>query len=181
MKRIILILMIAFVTTVTVNAQKIIEYVVECNNPFTITYTNSNGNTEQKTVYSHKWNVKYESPKTKFIYISAQAKENNSNVSVKILCCGHVVEEANSSGDYIIATASGNIDDYPYKCIFSGEVNTHTFSKIYKEPDMSSEVVGEVSTKVNIIKKINDAYYKIIYYGDINNVVSGYMWVGSFK
>jgi hypothetical protein len=183
MKKIILVLMIAFlgITSMNAQAQKIIKYVVESNSPFFITYVNSDGNTEQKTVYSNKWSVEYISPRTNFVYVSAQTEEENSNISVKILCCDHVVEEANSRGDYVIASASGNIDDYPYKCIFKGEVKTYTFSKIYKTPDMDGDVICEVSTKVNIIKKINDSYYKIIYYDEKNNTITGYMWVGSFK
>ena len=87
-----------------------VKYEVNCSpSGFDITYENSSGNTEQKSISSNSWVTTFTGNQGDFVYISAQAKNENATITVKISYQGDVIEEASSSGDYVIATASGNL------------------------------------------------------------------------
>lgn len=87
-----------------------IKYEVVCTpDGFDITYENSSGNTEQKTIATGSWETSFTQDSGEFVYISAQAANENADVTVKIYYNGKVIEEASSSGDFIIATASGSV------------------------------------------------------------------------
>ena len=75
---------------------------------FDITYENSGGNTEQKTITSSSWTTSFTSSSGDFIYISAQADNKNATITSNIYFEGEIIETATSSGDYVIATASGS-------------------------------------------------------------------------
>ena len=88
-----------------------VEYVVNCNpNGFDITYENSSGNTEQQDINSGIWTYSFTAYPGRFVYISAQANNENAIVTTKIYYKGNLVESATSNGDYVIATASGSLD-----------------------------------------------------------------------
>lgn len=87
-----------------------VEYSVSCSPPgFDITYENEGGNTEQKDISSGSWQTSFSGTSGAFVYISAQANNENASISVEISFKGKVIEEATSSGDYVIATASGSL------------------------------------------------------------------------
>lgn len=87
-----------------------VQYVVNCSpSGFDITYTNSSGNTEKKTISSTSWSTSFEGTSGDFVYISAQANNENATVTTEIYYGGEKIETATSTGDYVIATASGSI------------------------------------------------------------------------
>lgn len=91
-----------------IEPDRTVKYEVKCSpNGFDITYTNSSGNTEQKDISEGSWEISFQGESGDFVYISAQADNENANISVKIYYQGSIIEQASSSGDYVIATASG--------------------------------------------------------------------------
>ncbi len=92
------------------SASGTVKYEVTCNpSGFNITYANSIGNIEQKTISSGSWATTFTGNQGDFVYISAQANNKNANITAKIYYKGDVIEQASSSGDYVIATASGSL------------------------------------------------------------------------
>lgn len=92
------------------NLSGIVKYEVTCSpSGFDITYENSSGNTEQKTISSGSWSTTFTGQQSDFVYISAQADNKNATVTAKIYYQDKVIEQATSSGDYVIATASGSL------------------------------------------------------------------------
>jgi len=176
----------AFVILTNVYSQGTVEYKVSSSTSgFSVTYTNKGGNTEQKKISSKDWSTTFEGTPGAFVSISAQAEQENSTISVKILYQGKVIEEANSSGDYVIASASGSLSNektfanvYPYNHTFSGVKSVFTFSPILEEPDMVNSVsIGMAENEtVTILDKYNDGYYKV----KSGNTI-GYLWAGWFK
>ena len=87
-----------------------VKYEVTCTpSGFDITYENSSGNTEQKDISSGSWSTTFTGHSGDFVYISAQAGNENATITAKIYYKGSVIENATSSGDYVIATASGSL------------------------------------------------------------------------
>jgi hypothetical protein len=87
-----------------------VKYEVTCSpSGFDITYENSSGNTEQKTISSGSWTTTFTGNQGDFVYISAQTDNENANITAKIYYQGDVIEQSSSSGDYVIATASGSL------------------------------------------------------------------------
>lgn len=87
-----------------------VKYEVTCSpSGFDITYENSSGNTEQKDISSGSWSTTFTGYSGDFVYISAQAGNENATITTKIYYKGKVIENATSSGDYVIATASGSL------------------------------------------------------------------------
>lgn len=87
-----------------------VEYVVESSRKgFSITYENSNGQTEQADISSTSWKTSFTGYDDDFVYISAQADNENTNISVYIYYRGKEFKKATSYGDYVIATASGSL------------------------------------------------------------------------
>mgnify|MGYP003384192917 CR=1 FL=1 len=86
------------------------KYEVTCSpSSFDITYQNSSGNTEQTTISSGSWSTSFTGNQGDFVYISAQADNENTLITVKIYYQGNIIEQTSSSGDYVIATASGSL------------------------------------------------------------------------
>lgn len=81
-----------------------VKYTVNCAS-CDLTYENSTGNTEQRSM-SNTWQYEFNAYKDAFYYISAQNNNSSGSVTVKILIDGRVVDEATSTGAYVIATAS---------------------------------------------------------------------------
>ena len=88
-----------------------VEYVVNCSpNGFFITYQNSSGNTAQQDISSGNWTYSFNGTSGDFVYISAQANNENATVTTSIYYNGDLIETATSNGSYVIATASGSLD-----------------------------------------------------------------------
>jgi len=88
-----------------------VEYVVDCSpSGFDITYQNSSGNTSQQDISSGNWTYSFTGASGDFVYISAQANNENATVTTKIYYKGKLIENATSNGDYVIATSSGSLD-----------------------------------------------------------------------
>jgi hypothetical protein len=115
MKRIYLLITVLFIGLILTSCEKeelsgTVKYEVTCSpSGFDITYENSSGNTEQKTISSGSWTTTFTGNQGNFVYISAQADNENANITAKIYYQGDVIEQASSSGDYVIATASGSL------------------------------------------------------------------------
>ena len=89
----------------------IVEYKIKCSPAgFTITYENESGSTEQKELkYSEEWLEYFDGKKGKFVYISAQAENKNATITTEIYYKDKLLKTATSSGDYVIASASGTL------------------------------------------------------------------------
>ena len=75
-----------------------------------ITLNNATGGTEQYSDVSLPWEKHYDDFTDWFLYISAQNQGSSGTVTVKVYHNGNLVDSATSSGAYVIATASGDID-----------------------------------------------------------------------
>lgn len=185
MKNLVLTLFV-FLLATNVQAQGKVKYLVKCDPAgFSVTYTNSGGNTEQKKVSTNEWSLDFIGTPGSYVSISAQAKNKSSNISVKIMYQGKVIENAKSSGDYVVASASGSLSNkkafpniYPYNHTFSGVNSVFTFAPILEEPDMvNSPTIGRAKNeKVTVLDKYNDGYYKVK-----SGNTTGYLWAGWFK
>jgi hypothetical protein len=86
-----------------------VKYVVEGDKHqrADLTYRNESGGTEQRTVYL-PWSLEmWRAPGT-FVYLSAQ-NHGGSGVQTTIFVEGRILQEAESTAEYGIATASGRI------------------------------------------------------------------------
>lgn len=73
-----------------------------------VTYENASGNTEQRTV-PVPWTESMVVPAGQFVYISAQSISGGTKtIGCEIKSDGDVIEEAESRGEYVIATCSGS-------------------------------------------------------------------------
>lgn len=89
---------------------KTAKYEVTCNpRGFFITYFNGSGNIEQKDIALGTWSYSFTPESGDFLSISAQADNENATITAKIIYDGRIIESATSSGDYVIASASGSI------------------------------------------------------------------------
>jgi hypothetical protein len=167
------------------NSQGKVEYVVNSSSPgLSITYTNEGGNTEQKKVKSTLWKTSFIGTPNQFVYISAQTLNKNTQIGVKIIYNGEIIERANSNGDYVVASASGKLrnemifpDTSPYTKNYTGTKKVNLYAPILKEPDMSnSEKIGFVESGfVVILSKYNNGYYMVK-----SGSLTGYLWAGWF-
>jgi hypothetical protein len=111
-KLLFLITIVVFVlfTNCSKESNNLVKYEVSCSpGGFDITYQNSSGNTEQKSILSTNWSTSFSGNSGDFVYISAQADNENATVTARIYYEGELIETATSSGDYVIATASGSL------------------------------------------------------------------------
>ena len=76
-----------------------------------VTLNNSDGGTEQYSGVSVPHTYSYSNFRDWFLYISAQNNDSYGSVTVAIYLNGVLKKSATSSGAYVIATASGTIDD----------------------------------------------------------------------
>jgi hypothetical protein len=73
-----------------------------------VTYSNESENTEQAAV-TLTWEKHFEAERGQFLYISAQSTDDGSRtIKCSIVVNGVVLEQAESSGRYVIATCSGS-------------------------------------------------------------------------
>jgi hypothetical protein len=85
---------------------KNIEYQIRGSAEFvSVTLNNESGGTEQFSSVSVPYDYSFNTMKG-FLYISAQNKGNRGSVYVAILVDNEVVQSAESSGAYVIATTS---------------------------------------------------------------------------
>lgn len=83
-----------------------VDYKVTCAS-CDLTYSDSKGNTKQTSMTS-SWSLSFEADEDQFLYLSAQNNNQTGTVSVSIKCAGKTIDDASSSGAYVIATASGS-------------------------------------------------------------------------
>tara|TARA_B100000795_G_scaffold214661_1_gene168450 strand:+ start:387 stop:839 length:453 start_codon:yes stop_codon:yes gene_type:complete len=87
-----------------------VKYVVDCSeNGFDITYQNSSGSTAQQQINSSSWTHTFNGNYGDFVYISAQAMNENTVISTKIYYKDKLFKSSTSYGDYVIAEAYGNL------------------------------------------------------------------------
>ncbi len=73
-----------------------------------VTYSNESGGTEQNTV-RFPWILEMKVPAGRFLYLSAQKTEERGTVRAAISVEGKIVQEANSSAAFGIASVSGSV------------------------------------------------------------------------
>jgi len=92
------------------NPKNKIEYrVTGSTNKVDITYTNKDGGTSQANGVSIPWSYSFTSSSGKFVYVSAQNKNESGSITVTIYKDGSVFKSSKSSGEYCIAGASGTL------------------------------------------------------------------------
>jgi hypothetical protein len=85
-------------------------YGVGYHESVSLTYTNESGGSEQKDFDGKSpWVLEMMKPTGATLYISAQNKQDTDPVGVKIYVDGALLQEASSTAEYGIATASGSI------------------------------------------------------------------------
>lgn len=87
--------------------KRLVHYVIDCNH-CNVTYS-INGNIEQVSDVDSKWSKSFNASSGEFVSISAQNKNSSGAVIVKIIVNGKVFKEATSTGNSVIATASGSL------------------------------------------------------------------------
>ena len=73
-----------------------------------LTYQNQSGGSEQKTVLL-PWTLEFTAHDHSFLYISAQKQSEDGTVHAVIYVNGNLVQEAESTSSYGIATVSGRV------------------------------------------------------------------------
>jgi hypothetical protein len=84
-----------------------VTYLVDGDGSASLTLQNPSGGTDQMTV-SLPWTETFPAPPDGFVYVSAQ-QEGSGLVHCKITYGSTVIQEASSSGDYVIASCSGSV------------------------------------------------------------------------
>ena len=87
-----------------------VKYFIGCSD-CSLTYQNSGGNTEQVANAGASWSYSFDGDPGDFVYLSAQNNKASGSVTVTITLDGNTFKTANSSGAYVIATASGSIPE----------------------------------------------------------------------
>lgn len=86
----------------------VVKYEVECMPAgFMITMINESGNISQRDIPSETATYSFDGKYGDFVSISAQADNENANISTKIYYKGKLIEESSSYGDYVIASVDG--------------------------------------------------------------------------
>jgi hypothetical protein len=114
MKKIILFTYVLISITILTSCDRFsggeVKYVVDCSpNGFDITYQNSSGNTAQQEINSGSWTYTFNGNHGDFVYISAQAMNENTIISTKIYYKDKLFKSSTSYGDYIISEAYGSL------------------------------------------------------------------------
>lgn len=81
----------------------------EVNGRASLTYENESGGTEQRTV-KLPWEYKFKAERGDFLYISAQNEKDRGPIRCLITQNGASVQNASSSGAYVIAKCSGRVE-----------------------------------------------------------------------
>lgn len=85
-------------------------YRVGYHESVSLTYTNESGGSEQNDFDGKSpWVLEMKKPSGSTLYISAQNKQDTDPVGVKIYVDGALLQEASSTAEYGIATASGSV------------------------------------------------------------------------
>jgi hypothetical protein len=85
-----------------------VEYRVTSNGGIgNITYSNESGGTSQLSSANSPWTHKFSAEPGSFCYVSAQNTSAGGTMRVEIRIDGVVVEQSESAGPHVIATASG--------------------------------------------------------------------------
>lgn len=83
--------------------------VIGTSGNYSVTYSNYQTNTEQKSTVGSGWNYTFSTGITnQFLYCSAQNNKSTGDVRVNIYIDGNIYLTVYSSGAYVIATASGS-------------------------------------------------------------------------
>jgi hypothetical protein len=94
----------------TPQAPKNVEYRVK-GKAFSLTYTNSQGNTEQIGMRVDDWSYKFATDERYFhAYVSAQNQEGYGSITAEVWVDGKKAESSTSEGEYVIATASCSVN-----------------------------------------------------------------------
>lgn len=95
-------------TTKIIAPPDTVEYRVSgTSGHYNITYANNDGNTAMYAGAGNDWYYKFFPPRGQLLYVSAQNQKSHGTVVVSILIGGRVWKSTESSGGYVIATASG--------------------------------------------------------------------------
>ena len=71
-----------------------------------VTYENAGNNTEQHDLAKLPWELSFTASRQQFVYVSAQL-DSGFEITCQIEVNGTVIEEATSSGRFVIASCSG--------------------------------------------------------------------------
>lgn len=77
--------------------------------PVDLTFTNAGGNTEQITGAETTWERRFEMERGDFVSVSAQRGDGSGRVKCTITADNERIEQAESEGEFVIASCSGSI------------------------------------------------------------------------
>jgi hypothetical protein len=107
----ILVLFVIFTSCDSLSSSEV-KYVVECNpSGFDVTYQNSSGGTAQQKIISSSWRHTFTASNGDFVYVSAQAMNENTVISTKIYYKNKLFKSTTSYGDYVISEVHGLLDN----------------------------------------------------------------------
>ena len=114
MKKIILFINVFILLSILTSCDRFssgeVKYVVDCSpNGFDITYQHSSGNTAQQKINSSSWARTFNGNYGDFVYISAQAMNENTIISTKIYYKDKLFKSSSSYGDYVISESYGSL------------------------------------------------------------------------
>lgn len=73
-----------------------------------VTYENAGNNTEQQDLAKLPWELSFTARRRQFVYVSAQL-DNGFEITCQIEVNGVIIEEATSSGRFVIASCAGAV------------------------------------------------------------------------
>jgi hypothetical protein len=93
---------------ITTKSHTVLYQVTGSAKSASLTYANESGGTEQQTV-AVPWKLEFRRSPGTFVYLSAQKQEEYGTVHVAIYSDGTLLQQAESSEEYGIASASGSV------------------------------------------------------------------------
>jgi hypothetical protein len=110
MKKILFLTICLFLLLFSCFGRTVVKYTVTGTaSSASITYANKDEGTEQIADTAVPWSYSFDGITGNFVYISAQNQGESGSVTVTIYINGSVYKTATSSGEYVIAYASGTI------------------------------------------------------------------------
>ncbi len=107
MKKLLLIMLVIFVGC---SSNVEVEYsITGTAKSVSVTYESEGGGTSQESEVSLPWKMSFTGMIGDFVYVSAQNQNSTGSVKCTIYKNGSILETSESSGAYVISTASGSI------------------------------------------------------------------------
>ncbi len=88
-----------------------VKYEVRGSAPFvSLTYVNASGGMAQETKVKLPWVASFTTDIGNIVTLSAQNEGKSGSVNVYVFSSGRIIQSASSTGEYVIASASGMVE-----------------------------------------------------------------------